>query len=45
MKCSNPNCSRGIGLVSHQRSSLDKQRFCSKKCRDTFVAQKAKRFQ
>jgi hypothetical protein len=43
MKCSNPNCNRGIGLVSHQRSSFDKQRFCSKKCRDNFVTEKPKR--
>jgi transposase-like protein len=42
MKCSNPNCNRGIGLVSHQRSSFDKQRFCSKKCRDNFVKEKSK---
>jgi hypothetical protein len=43
MKCSHPDCSRGIGLVSHQRSLLDKRRFCSKKCRHNFV--KEKRFQ
>src|SRR5215475_1450795 len=34
MKCSNPNCRHGIGLVSYQRGWFDKQRFCSKKCRD-----------
>ncbi len=34
MKCANPNCDRGIGLVCHQRHSFDKLRFCSKKCRD-----------
>jgi hypothetical protein len=34
MKCSNPNCDHGIGLVSYQRGWLDKRRFCSKKCRD-----------
>ena len=34
MKCSNPNCGHGIGLVSYQRGWLDKRRFCSKKCRD-----------
>jgi hypothetical protein len=36
MKCSNPNCYHGIGLVSYQRHWFDKQRFCSKKCRDGF---------
>ena len=34
MKCSNPNCNRGIGLVSHQRGWLGKQRYCSRRCRD-----------
>ena len=38
MKCSNPNCSHGIGLVSYQRGWFDKRRFCSKKCRDDFTA-------
>ena len=37
MKCSNPNCYHGIGLVSYQRHWFDKQRFCSKKCRDDFT--------
>ena len=45
MKCSNPNCNRSIGLVSHQRNSLDKLRFCSKKCREHFVTEKPKRLQ
>jgi hypothetical protein len=45
MKCSNPDCSRGIGLVSHQRSFLDKRRFCSKKCRDNFAKETPKRLQ
>jgi hypothetical protein len=43
MKCANPNCNRGIGLVCHQRHSFDKLRFCSKKCRDEFVDEKPKR--
>jgi hypothetical protein len=43
MKCSNPDCGRGIGLVSHQCSSFDKRRFCSRKCRDNFVTEKPKR--
>jgi hypothetical protein len=38
MKCSNPNCSHGIGLVSHKRHWFDKRRFCTKKCRDDFTA-------
>jgi hypothetical protein len=37
MKCSNPNCSHGIGLVSYRRGWFDKLRFCSKKCRDDFT--------
>ena len=45
MKCSNPDCSRGIGLVSHQRSFLDKRRFCSKKCCDNFAKETPKRLQ
>jgi ribosomal protein L24E len=45
MKCSNPNCSRGIGLVSYQRSSLAKLRFCSEKCRNNFMKEKPKRVQ
>ena len=34
MKCGNPNCTRGIGLVSYHRGWFDKRRFCSKQCRD-----------
>ena len=45
MKCANPNCNRGIGLVCHQRHSFDKRRFCSKKCRDEFVDEKPKQLQ
>jgi len=36
MKCSNPECNRGIGLVSHQRKWFDKRRYCSMRCRDAF---------
>ena len=36
MKCSNPVCNRGIGLVSHQRGWFGKQRYCSRRCRDAF---------
>ncbi len=40
MKCSNPNCGHGIGLVSYQRHWFDKRRFCSKKCRDHFTVER-----
>jgi len=40
MKCSNFNCGRGIGLVSYRRAWFDKRRFCSKKCRDDFTAER-----
>ena len=36
MKCSNAGCNHGIGLVSYRRGWCDKQRFCSKRCRDGF---------
>jgi hypothetical protein len=36
MKCSDPECNRGIGLVSHQRGWFSKQRYCSRRCRDAF---------
>ena len=38
MKCSNPDCNRGIGLVAHRRSWFSERRYCSKQCRDAFVA-------
>ncbi len=37
MKCSNPDCNQGIGLISHRRGWLGKRRYCSRKCRDTVV--------
>ena len=40
MKCSNLNCSHGIGLVSYQRRWLDKRRFCSKKCREDLTIER-----
>jgi hypothetical protein len=40
MKCSNPKCGHGIGLVSYQRHWFDKRRFCSKKCRDHFTVER-----
>jgi hypothetical protein len=38
MKCSNPGCNRGIGLVAYRRDWFSKRRHCSKHCRDAFVA-------
>ena len=38
MKCSNPECNRGIGLVAYRRGWFSKRRYCSKHCRDAFVA-------
>jgi hypothetical protein len=38
MKCSNPNCNHGIGLMSYRRGWIDKGRYCSKTCRDTLNA-------
>ena len=39
MKCSNPDCKRGIGLVVYRRGWFsNRRRYCSKHCRDAFVA-------
>ena len=38
MKCSNPDCNRGVGLVAHRRGWFSKRRYCSKLCRNAFVA-------
>ena len=38
MKCSNPDCNRGIGLVAYRRGWFSKRRYCSKHCRDALVA-------
>jgi hypothetical protein len=38
MKCSNPDCNRGIGLVAYRRGWFSKRRYCSKHCRDAFGA-------
>ena len=38
MKCSSPDCNRGIGLVAYQRGWFSKRRYCSQHCRDAFVA-------
>jgi hypothetical protein len=37
MKCSNPHCNHGIGLVSYRRGLFGKGRYCSRLCRDTLV--------
>jgi hypothetical protein len=36
MKCANPKCHHGIGLVFYRRGWFNRRRFCSKKCRDEF---------
>ena len=38
MKCSNPDCCRGIGLVAYRSSWFGKRPFCSQHCRNAFVA-------
>lgn len=38
MKCSNPDCNRGIGLVAYRRGWFSKRCYCSRHCRDAFVA-------
>jgi hypothetical protein len=42
MNCSNPGCNRGIGLVAYRRGLFGKRRYCSRNCRDAFVADTAK---
>jgi hypothetical protein len=42
MKCANPTCNHGIGLVSYQRGWFAKRRFCSKQCRDQIVVERIK---
>jgi hypothetical protein len=36
MKRSNPDCNRGLGLVAY--GWFSKRRYCSRNCRDAFVA-------
>jgi hypothetical protein len=43
MKCSNPYCNRGIGLVAHRRGWFGKRRYCSRNCRYAVVADLPKR--
>ena len=38
MRCANPMCNRGIGLVSHRVGWFDKRYACSKICRTELVA-------
>jgi hypothetical protein len=45
MKCANPKCDHGIGLVSYRRGWFNRQRFCSKKCRDEFDLAASERLQ
>jgi hypothetical protein len=42
MKCSNPQCNRGIGLASYRCGAFTKGRYCSKKGRDSYVIERAK---
>jgi hypothetical protein len=43
MKCSNPDCDRNIGLVAHRRGWFGKRHYCSRQCRDAFVAERPKK--
>ncbi len=45
MKCSNPNCNRGIGLVAYRRLWFGRRSYCSRQCRDNFVAERPKQSQ
>jgi hypothetical protein len=36
MKCGHPQCSRGIGLVSHRRW-FSNRLYCSRACRDNYA--------
>jgi len=38
MKCSNPDCDHGIGLVAHRRGWFSEARYCSKHCREAIAA-------
>lgn len=40
MECSSSTCNHSIGLVSYRRGFFGKRPYCSKKCRDTFVAER-----
>jgi hypothetical protein len=45
MKCSNPHCSRGFGLVAYRRGVFGKGRYCCRECRNTIVTEEPKRRQ
>jgi hypothetical protein len=45
MKCSNSDCNRNIGLIAHQRGWFSKRCYCSKQCRDAFVAERPEQSQ
>ena len=42
MKCSNPHCNRGIGLIAYRRGWFSKRRYCSRNCRDAIAADLSK---
>ena len=43
MKCSNPDCNHGIGLLSHRRGWVERRRYGSKQCRDRYLIGPPKR--
>jgi hypothetical protein len=43
MRCSNPYCNRGIGLLAHRRGWFPRRRYCSRNCHYAFVAGLPKR--
>jgi len=43
MRCSNPYCNRGIGLLAHRRGWFSRRRYCSRNCRYAFAAVQPKR--
>jgi hypothetical protein len=45
MKCSNPDCNRSIGLIAYRRGWFGQRRYCSKRCRDSFVIDRARQSQ
>ncbi len=38
MKCANPECNRGIGLIAYHRGWFSKRRYCSRHCRNALLA-------
>jgi hypothetical protein len=45
MKCSNPDCNRGIGLIHYRRGRFTRRHYCSKNCCDAFTAAPPKQSQ